>query len=200
MKKYLSIFGFLVFSVFHFMAFAAVGGVQKSPVDINRSEITWLGKKVTGQHDGSIKIKSGEVILEGNEWKGGRLEIDMTTISNKDIKDAEKNAKLVGHLKSDDFFDVSSHPISVLEITKVKRKSESEYEATGDLTIKGIKHSVDFPIKIVVADGIASASGKVMINRTQYGIRYGSGKFFENLGDKMIDDEFEVNFVIKAKI
>lgn len=173
-------------------------------VDPAQSSVRWLGKKVVGdKHDGSVAVKSGQVELEGNELKGGEVVIDMGSIKNDDVKDATYNAKLTGHLKSDDFFGVATHPTSQFKIKSVKAlkgRKDATHEITGDLTIKGVTHPVTFPAKVEVKNGIASAKGKLVVDRTKYNVRYGSGKFFENLGDKMISDEFELDIDLKSKI
>lgn len=170
-------------------------------VDPAKSAITWLGKKVTGQHNGTVALKSGQVFFDGDTLTGGEFEIDMTSIRCDDLKDAEYNKKLVDHLKSDDFFSVDKYKTVIFKMTSVKPlegKKDATHEITGDLTIKGVTHPVTFPALIVVKDGQASAKGKVTVDRTQYGIRYGSGQFFKDLGDKMIDDNFELGFDLQS--
>jgi polyisoprenoid-binding protein YceI len=170
-------------------------------VDSSKSSVRWLGKKVTGAHNGTIALKSGQVELDGKNIKGGVFEIDMGSIIVEDLKDPEWNKKLNDHLKSDDFFGVATHPVSTFKITSVKplKKKDSTHEISGDLTIKGITHPVTFPAKIEVKGNEASAKGKVTVDRTKYNIRYGSGKFFDNLGDKMINDEFQLELDLKSK-
>lgn len=171
-------------------------------IDAAKSTVKWLGKKVTGQHEGTIAVKGGSIELEKNNLKGGSIEIDMTTIKNTDLKDAEYNKKLTDHLNSDDFFSTAKNPVATLKIKEAKElkgNKEATHEVTGDLTIKGITHPVTFPAKVEIKDGIAAAQGKITIDRTQYEIKYGSGKFFQNLGDKMINDTFELTFEVMAK-
>lgn len=177
---------------------------KTATVDVDSSKLFWLGKKVTGQHNGTIALKSGQIEVEGQSLKGGRFEIDMNSIAVEDLKDPEYNKKLVNHLKSDDFFGSDKHPVSTFTITKVKPASkkvkDATHEITGDLTIKGVTQPVTFPAKVEIKDGQARATGKLMIDRTKYNVRYGSGKFFENLGDKMINDEFELKLDITSQI
>ena len=78
-------------------------------IDTNTSELTWLAKKVTGQHNGTLKIKDGSLDASNNLLTGGNFTIDMTTIVCTDIEDEKWNKKLVGHLKSQDFFGVEEH-------------------------------------------------------------------------------------------
>jgi hypothetical protein len=167
---------------------------QKFEIVGTQSNIEWIGKKVTGAHNGTIAIKEGELILSEGKLSGGRFIIDTTTISILDITDPTTNAQFAGHLASDDFFSIEKHPEARLEITSV-----SGNHITGDLTIKGITHPVEFDADIQVTDDVLSASGKLVIDRTRYGIRFRSGNFFKDLGDTLIYNDFELNIHITAK-
>ena len=193
MKKLLSIATALTLSLAVF-----AGGEEKYSVDNSISKMEWVGKKVTGQHNGTVTVKSGDVMVEDGMITGGTLMIDMNSIVVLDIKDEETNAKLLGHLKSDDFFSVEKNPMAKLVITKVEEKGD-KYHIHGDLTIKGITEKVEIPAKIKMEDGKVVAIGETEIDRTKFDIRYGSGKFFEGLGDKMIYDNFIVKFKVGAK-
>jgi polyisoprenoid-binding protein YceI len=172
---------------------------KKVALDPAASVVKWEGKKVTGQHDGEVKLKKGELVLggkEGKELKGGEIVIDMTTIANRDIADKENNAKLVGHLKSDDFFDVAKYPTSTLKIKNVKPVEGlvgPTYEVVGDLTMKGKTNEVKFPVVVETKEGKTTAKANLTLDRTKWDVRYGSGKFFQGLGDKMINDEFKLD-------
>jgi len=159
---------------------------QTVKVDAAKSSIDWLGKKVTGEHAGTIDLKSGELKLDGGAIAGGEFVVDMTSIKNTDLTDAEWNGKLVGHLKSDDFFGVETYPEAKLVITKATAFSGDKATATGDLTIKGATHPVTFD---VTKDG-KTYTAEITVDRSKYDVRYGSKSFFDNLGDKVIYDEF----------
>lgn len=167
---------------------------QNKAVDVSTSKITWTGKKVTGEHMGHIHFKSGQLMFNGADLSGGEFIVDMSTITCTDLKDEEYNKKLVGHLKSDDFFGVSKYAESTLKLTAVKKAGDS-YDVKGDLTIKGKTNPVAF--KVTLAGN--TFMGTIIVDRTLYDVRYGSGKFFDNLGDKMIYDEFELAFEVKTK-
>ena len=122
----------------------------------------------------------------------------MNTIVVQDIKDAGTNGKLTGHLKSDDFFGVEKFPVSSLVLTGVKKLSGDNYEFTGNLTIKGITHPLTFTAMSVLKGNSLHSTGKITINRAKYDIRYGSGSFFQGLGDKMIYDDFTLEFNLVA--
>jgi len=159
---------------------------QTLKVDPAKSEITWLGKKVTGEHSGTIGLKSGELEVDGNSIAGGQFVIDMTSIKNTDLTDPEWNGKLVGHLKSDDFFGVEKYPEAKLVITKEAAFSGDKATVTGDLTIKSTTQPVTFD---VTKDGEKYVA-EITVDRTKYDVRYGSKSFFDNLGDKVIYDDF----------
>ncbi|MCJ8165355.1 YceI family protein [Pontibacter sp. E15-1] len=169
-----------------------------------KSEVSWNGKKVTGEHSGNINLQSGELTVAGEQLTGGTLVMDMTSISNSDITSAEDKQKLEGHLKSDDFFGVENHPTAKFEITSAApiagaAAGEPNYTVTGNLTIKGKTNAVTFPATINMADGMVNAKADVTVDRTKYDIRYGSNSFFDNLGDKAINDEFTVAFDLTAQ-
>ena len=168
-------------------------------IDTKASKVVWNAKKVTGEHTGNVSLNNGKVWVEKNAVVGANVNIDMNSISCTDLTDAEWNKKLVGHLKSDDFFSVEINPTATFEITSVKKGSNGDYTVNGKLSIKGITNEISFPAKVSVANGTVKANGTAKVDRTKYDIRYGSGKFFEGLGDKMIYDEFEITFDLTAK-
>jgi len=173
------------------------------PVDLANSKVLWLGKKVTGQHNGTINLKSGEVLVKNDTLTGGRFEFDMNSITDLDLTDEKMNAKLTGHLKSADFFNVDSFATATFEITSAEMIANpvdsNNYNISGNLTIKGITNNISFPAVIVSKDGMFNAKATIKVDRTLWNIRYGSGKFFKGLGDKMINDEFEVTIDILAQ-
>ncbi|MCH7409538.1 YceI family protein [Belliella sp. DSM 111904] len=158
---------------------------------VNKSESTvdWKAAKVTGEHYGKVSIADAKLDYENGKILGGSFEIDMTTITVEDIKDANSNKRLLDHLKSDDFFSVEKHKKSTLKITEAKSSNGKDYEIKGDLTIKGISHPVVFPVKVSEEGNRVIASGTIKFDRTMYDIKYRSGNYFENLADKVIYDE-----------
>ncbi|GGG36505.1 YceI family protein [Hymenobacter glacieicola] len=167
------------------------------------STLGWVGKKVTGQHNGNIQFKDGNVLVRGNQIVGGTFVVDMNSLKVEDIKEQEYNGKLVGHLRSEDFFSIDKNPTSTFKITSLTplKGDANGNNATvnGDLTIKGITKPISFPAKVGVKNGVASASGTATIDRTKYDIKYGSKSFFESIGDKAIMDEFTMSFNVIAK-
>lgn len=167
-------------------------------IDTKATTATWLAKKVTGQHEGGVSISKGNIVSDGKNITGGSFEIDMTTITCTDLTDKEYNGKLIGHLKSDDFFSIEKNPTAKFELTKATLKSGNDYTVTGKLTIKGITNEITFPAMIKMDAKTFVTVAKIMVNRTKYDIKYGSASFFEGIGDKAINDEFELNINVVA--
>ena len=176
-----------------------VGNDKYIMIDTKESVLTWEGSMVFGfeeEHIGYVYISKGELMIEKGQLVEGTVEVDMNTI---EYKDKESKNTPVKHLKSPDYFDVEKFPISTFSITKVAYAVRGNIKVTGNLTIKGITKPVTFPAKIEVKDGIVKANGKLVIDRTQWGIRYRSGKFYDNLADQTVSDDFEIHMKIVAK-
>jgi len=167
---------------------------QKFEIVSAQSNIDWVGKKVTGAHNGTIAVKEGEIILNDGKLTGGKFIIDTTSIKILDVTDPATNAQFFGHLASDDFFSTDKYPEAVLEITSVTGN-----HIEGNLTIKGITHPVGFDAVINVNDDLLTATGKLVIDRTKYEMRFRSGNFFKDLGDTLIYNDFELNVSVTAK-
>jgi polyisoprenoid-binding protein YceI len=166
-------------------------------LDAKKSSIKWTGKKILGSHWGYIQFSAGNVHVENGAVKSGQFFIDMNSIDNQDLTPETGRDMLLGHLKSDDFFSTTTHPTAELKLKTVTPAGDHS-NIVADLTIKGITHEVSFPAKITVTDKQVSATADFKINRTKWGIKYGSGSFFADLGDKAIRDEFQVEIHIVA--
>ncbi|MCW2118543.1 YceI family protein [Flavobacterium sp. 7A] len=160
---------------------------QNKKIDVTKSNIIWTGKKITGQHEGTIKFKDGSIIFKDNKVIGGNFVADMTSLNNTDQTGSSK-AKLEGHLKSDDFFGVYNFDTALLVFKTVTDKGNNMYTIIANLTIKGQTHPIIFDLAL---NG-NTATANLSVDRTKYDIRYGSGSFFDDLGDKTIYDEFEL--------
>lgn len=169
-------------------------------VDLEESVINWKGEKPTGSHHGTIMLEEGSLVVTEGKLTGGEFVIDMSSIQNEDLKeDAEKSAKLVGHLSSEDFFHVEQYPSSKFVITSVEEK-EGKLAVTGNLTIKEVTKSITIPAMVTNVDGVTTfESEKFMINRADFNVKYGSKSFFDNLKDKFIHDDIEMSFVVKTE-
>ena len=170
-----------------------------TPLNTGSSAVHWVGKKVIGSsHNGTVKVSGGHLDFDKGQLKGGEVRVDMKSIVNEDVKDPQWNAKLVNHLKSDDFFAVDKHPESSFKITDVKKASGDSYTLKGDLTVRGITKSVSSTAELSKSGGsVDGLNAKLKFDRTLFSVKYGSGKFFDNLGDKMIADEISVEVKLK---
>jgi polyisoprenoid-binding protein YceI len=193
MKRNTLFMGMMAFMLMIGLAFTTVDRTSVN-VDTTESYIVWKGYKVTGSHYGKVMIKNGELTYDdAGMLNGGGFEIDMASITCEDLE-GEWNQKLVGHLKSDDFFGVEKYPTAKFVIKEVvSRGKPGEYKIVGDLTIKETTKEIKFNTVITEKDGKKVANADITIDRSEYNVRYGSGSFFDNLGDKTIYDEFELS-------
>jgi polyisoprenoid-binding protein YceI len=178
------------------LALFSVGAiVNAQQINLGKSNIKWTGNKIGGTHYGQIKIKSGSLEVSDNSIASGKFVVDMTSITNEDLDNANFNKKLVDHLKSDDFFGVEKYPESHFVVTKSTKFSGGKATVTGKLTIKGKTEVISFD---VMKKGNSEYSAKIEIDRSKFDVRYGSKTFFNVIGDKAIDDIFilDVKIVI----
>jgi polyisoprenoid-binding protein YceI len=188
---------FLVLAGLFALAFTTVASSEYQ-VDTQKSTISWIGRKVAGAHNGTIQIANGKLVWDGKALKGGTFTIDMTSMTCEDLTDEGYNQKLIGHLKSDDFFSTDKYPTATFVITNASHKAKDQYLVNGNLTIKGITKAVQFPATVQATGNQLKATAKILVDRTQFDIKYGSGSFFDDLGDKAIDNEFELNVALVA--
>lgn len=168
---------------------------QQSDIDLSKSQVLWTGKKIGGAHNGKIQIKSGSFVLKNGEIESGNVVIDMNSITNDDIKDAGTNKQLVDHLKSDDFFGVNNYSTATFKITKAGKFKADRALVTGLLTIKGKSEKVSF----VVNKKDNAYVTQLKVDRSKFGVRYGSKSFFNDLGNKAIDDIFTLDIKLVLK-
>ena len=177
---------------------ATVKVADLNNVDTKASVLTWKGTKPTGEHHGTVLLSDGDLLVEDGKIIGGEFAIDMNSMVCKDLQ-GEYAAKLVGHLKSADFFDVATFPSSTFIITNVADKGDAIH-VTGNLTLKDVTKSITIPATVSSVDGVTTfESEKFVINRADFNVKYGSKSFFDNLKDKFIDDTIELSFTIKTK-
>lgn len=172
---------------------------EKYVIDKKESVMTWkcsMALAIKGGHNGFVSLSKGELMIEKGKLAGGRAEIDMNTITDE-RHDGDNG--LVNHLKDTDFFDVKKFPTSTFVITKVTSIESGNASVSGDLTIKGITHEVTFPAKTEVKGSVAYATGKLVIDRTQWDVKYKSGTFFVSLADEAIADSIAFEMKIVAR-
>jgi polyisoprenoid-binding protein YceI len=182
---------------------ASVASGSLFKLDSASSTLTWKGFKPGGEHTGVVSVSEGTINIENNNIVSGSFIIDLNTINDLDQTDPNMNAKLVGHLKSPDFFDVAKFPTASFEIVSVSEIAEgaapaegaikTTHQVTGNLTMKGITKSISFPAEIVKTESSVKAiTPPFSINRTEWGVNYGSKSIFAELKDKFINDEIVI--------
>jgi polyisoprenoid-binding protein YceI len=177
-----------------FVTVSGFSGNNPAPKKINvaTSKVMWKAYKVTGSHEGTVNFKGGSLDFNGDVLVGGEFTVDMTSLACTDLTGGGKTG-LEGHLKSPDFFGTDSNPSAMLKITKVASRGKAgEYKVTANLTIKGITKEIKFNANIVGN----TATAALKVDRSDYDVKYGSGSFVDNLGDKTIYDEFDLNISI----
>lgn len=193
MKKSKLIIFSLVFAAFSFVS-QSVFAQDNFKVTIENSFLNWKGYKPTGSHTGTITLASGNIIVKNNKLTGGSFVANMNT-----IQDADGSAKLEGHLKSEDFFDIAVYPTAKFEITKSEIKG-TKIQVTGNMTIKGITKQITFPATLAVnKENVTLTSETFQINRADFNVKYKSKTFFNDLKDKFVNDEFDFQVTIVAK-
>lgn len=186
-------------TAFIFLATILVNAQTIFKADVAASKITWLGKKVTGEHSGTINLASGEITINKDMLTKADFQIDMNSLKSTDMSDEGYRTKLDGHLKSDDFFGVDKFPKASFVMDKAVKIQKGTTFINGRITIKGT--TLPMTIKAVITD---TPEGKriyadLTIDRTKFNLKYGSGSFFDNLGDKTIYDDFNVSLNILLK-
>lgn len=173
-------------------------------IDLEASKIAWIGTKIGGAHHGIIKLQSAELggNMQTETFGHGKFIIDMNSIVCEDLTEAEGNQKLVGHLKSADFFDVEKYPTATFEIVSAERIAGSDrFAVTGNLTIKETTNSISFEALVSEDAGTYTAeSDTIRIDRTQWGVNYGSKNIFKNLKDNIIDDQITLVVTLVGRI
>ncbi len=199
MKNYLG----LLFVGLFAASTAMADDVEKVKFDLDKSYLAWTGTKVSGSHNGILKLKEATGQVNADESLSGTFVVDMNSLVVSDIEDPDYNKKLKNHLQSPDFFNTAASPSVEFKLIKAvpvadSKAGEPNYSITGELTVKGITKPVSFPAFVQVEDDKVSAKGKATVNRTDFDIKYNSGSFFQNLGDKLIYDDFTVDVYLEG--
>lgn len=169
-------------------------------IDKAESRIFWLGKKVTGSHQGTIDITEGVLTMDDGKLAAGKIIVETRSIKILDITDPDTNQQFAGHLSSEDFFASGDYPTATLTISKVSKLVNTNYHIVADLTIKGITNPIEFDAEVFnVNTDTLKASGKLVIDRTRYNMKFRSGHFFKDLGDALIYDDFTLKVQLTAR-
>ncbi len=197
-----------------FLTFVSYNGISQNKasnetkfrVDIEKSVLNWKGKKLVGYaHVGTLKLSKAELVVDGLNIQKSFFEIDMNSLLDDNAMKDPNNVDLTKHLKGEDFFYVEKYPFSSIKITGAQPivdnpdAGDRNYILTGDLTIRGITHKIGFPATILVKDNLFEMKATIVFDRSKWDVKFGSGSFFDNLGDNMISDDIEVNVELIAK-
>lgn len=196
MKK---IFLSAILSVLTLFAMASKPHVDHIRVNTENSTVKWKGSKISSSHEGTVNILKGTLDINHGTLVGGQFSIDMQSLATTDMSE-EYNKKLDGHLKNEDFFNVSEFPTASITITNAVKGEGNSYKVVADLTIKGITRPISFAADVNVNGKNFLATAKIKIDRTKWDIKYNSGNYFKDLGDKLILDEIEFDiFLLSVK-
>lgn len=177
----------------------AHGDEGRLTVNEKTSVFNWTGSKITGDsHSGTLGVKSGSITVEDGTIKSANVAIDMLSLAVTDDMSDEYKGKLVGHLKSPDFFNTAEHSTAYFVLSSFEQNKDGSYQVTGKMTIKGITNDISFPARVALSEKSVTIDANVTFDRAKYDIRYGSGSFFEGLGDNLIKDEVSVKLHIEA--
>ncbi len=173
-------------------------------IDSTASYLTWKGFKPGGEHYGKLPVSTGEISVVEGKLKGGNITVAMNGIVVEDLQ-GEMAAQLKAHLENEDFFEVATYPTARFELTDIPADGiavDSIRELKGNLTLKGVTKNITIPVSEVSVnqDGkYVAKSATFRNNRADWNVKYGSKSFFTGLGDKFINDEIELSFVLQAK-
>jgi len=172
--------------------------------NLNKGSLNWTGSKVIGgsSHSGTINVALGDIRAKGDKIISGQFTIDMSSIKNTDLEAGKGKEKLEGHLKNADFFDVAVHPIATFILTgstPVTGQADVTHNITGNLTLKGVSKSITFPANVAVVENkLTAVSPSFVIDRTQWGIEYGSGSIVGLAKDKVISNDIALVLNLEA--
>ena len=180
------------------------GEYDSVKINIEESKLYWIGRKIHKDHRGTINIKNGTVFIKDNRLMEAYLKVDMNSIECTDIENEKSNRNLVKHLKNEDFFEVNKYPYSeiFLKFNLMKESSvnlKQSYNANGDIVIKGIRQPISNDFFISYKNNIFSTTGEIDIDRTAFNIKYSSGRFFPELADRAILDNFTIKFELNTE-
>lgn len=184
-------------------ASAASANAVNFSIDHAASKLVWTGRNVVvgKAHTGTIDISAGTLSVEGDAITAGDFTIDMNSIANTDIENPEYNAKLVGHLKDTSFFAVADYPQATFVVTGVEAvtgEAGVTHHVSGNLTLRGVTKGIKIPANVSITEGAVNATADFVIDRSLWEVKYGSGSFFEGLGDNLIEDNIELSLTLAA--
>jgi len=173
-------------------------------LDPAHSTVTWAGRNLNGRHDGTIPLAGGDLTIAGGRLGGGEIVLAMASLANRDLQDEKWRTMLEAHLKSDDFFDVARHPTATVrllggELIPGAPPGTANFTVQAELTLKGVTRTLSFAAAVAPQeDGSVKAQASLELDRTDWGIVYGSGKLFERLGMHLVHDLISVELFLTA--
>jgi len=197
MKK---IFFTIALAIMTTFSFATNSHIDNIRVNTKNSTVKWIGSKIASSHEGNVNIAKGVLAIEHGNLVGGEFSIDMNSIICTDLKADKGGNKIVKHLKNEDFFNVEEFPLAIVRIVRAEKGEGNMYDILAELTVKGITNPIKFQANVDVNGKNFQATAKMKIDRTKWDVKYGSGSFFDNLGDKAILDNIEFDiFLLSVK-
>ena len=173
-------------------------------IDLESSVIQWAGRNSKTTHWGTLHLSDGEVSVTDGEVSG-EFTIDMNSIDNINLAGNDLKSVLEDHLKSDDFFYVKKFPEARFKLlakpTHDDRNSSSpNYHVKGELTLCGVTASQEFDASLVQDEnGRLVAEAHFDLDRTRWGVIYGSTRFFKHLGMHLVFDHISLQLRVMTK-
>ena len=165
-------------------------------IDKTKSVVRWIGRTPVKFHDGTIDIQEGNFSVDDNGILNGNIIIDMESINCTDLSGGGKKS-LEEHLMNDDFFSVNKFKTSKINISSEMKPNNGLMDFKGSLEIKNISNPISFKSSInKTPEGKYTASSKLTFDRSMYNVKYKSKSFFDDLGDKFINDDIEIELEI----
>ena len=163
-------------------------------VDLAESWVEWSGRNLLNAHHGRIALQRGSIFVRNGQLAGGEFVFGMNAITCQDLAGSPLHDVLIAHLRSADFFDTARFPEAKLAVTDVSIPEHAtpgspNLSVTGDLTLKGVTHAIQFAACAGVApDGKLAAQAEFHLDRWRWNVIYGSGRFFQRLGGHLVND------------
>ncbi len=177
---------------------------EKFMLDPKKCKVEWVGKGVGKQHNGTVDITTGSIFIDTKQITSIYAFMDMKTIKCADIKDPGFNKQLTDHLKSADFFNISKYPSATFKLKKATRldvpEGQANYTIVGDLAMHGITKPIEFPATVVFGKKKVTATAALTIDRTEWDVKYNSGNYFKELGDKLIEDKIDLKLILEGNV
>jgi polyisoprenoid-binding protein YceI len=161
--------------------------------------VGWSAKSVSGVHTGKVQLSAASLLFQQDALVGGEFTVDMNTITVEDITDAQHNKDFIQHISTEDFFETSTYPAAIFVITEVRSVSETEFDVTGNMTIKSVTQPIQFKATVLKEEKLRRANATIQVDRTKFGIEYGSQGKRGSEKDWFIYDEFTLNVNILSE-